>query len=147
MGNWPRQLRPDHRKSSLGLSAPKSPTSLWSRLTEAWGEGCPGKASPPPSHCLSLASPPEHADLDSSIQALETFFFSQTWLSVSRIGSKSRGFQPQLCWTVPMTWIGVLCLSFPSQGQLVENASQSDYPQGRKIPALQASLWCLENLQ
>lgn len=48
-----------------------SPSSLWSHLTEAWG--CLGKASSPLCYWLSLASPPEDADLDSSTQALETF--------------------------------------------------------------------------
>lgn len=33
-------------------------------------------------------------------------------------GSKGQGFQPQLCWILPVTWIGVMRFSFPSQGQL-----------------------------
>lgn len=48
-----------------------SPTSLWSHLTEAWG--CLGKASFLLGCGLSQASPLEDADLDSSIQAMETF--------------------------------------------------------------------------
>lgn len=75
-----------------------------------------------PNHWLNLALPPEDANLDSSTQAGPWRPFGQTWWSVSGDGSKF-----QLCWTLPVAWLGILCLSFPSQSQLAENASQSDF--------------------
>lgn len=93
-----------------------------------------------PNHWLNLALPPEDANLDSSTQAGPWRPFGQTWWSVSGDGSKF-----QLCWTLPVAWLGILCLSFPSQSQLAENASQSDFLR-EKILNLQVLLGFLENV-